>query len=107
MSTTPTKRMQPAQRRRTIEDAAAALFAPLLLYDTSGDPEVAAFVEELHAQQRGADIALLREFAPQIPEAELEPLGEAIRSSLAGLGLYWLDHPELERERLVAAMRRI
>ncbi|MEA2702677.1 MAG: hypothetical protein QOD63_622 [Actinomycetota bacterium] len=32
---------------------------------------------------------------------------EAIRSSLYGLALLWLDRPELEREVLVAAMLRV
>ena len=42
-----------------------------------------------------------------LPEAQLEPLGETIRSSLYGLALLWLDRPELEREVLVAAMVRV
>lgn len=85
----------------------ATPFVRLLLFDKSGDPEVAAVVEELHGRQRAADIALLREFAPHIPEAELEPLGELIRSSLSGLGLWLLDHPETDIAQLVAAMRRM
>ncbi|MEU7149913.1 hypothetical protein AB0B15_18035 [Streptomyces sp. NPDC045456] len=42
-------------------------------------------------------MALLREYVPGLPEAELKPLGEAIRSSLYGLALWWLDLPEKPR----------
>jgi len=79
----------------------------LMFRDTTGDAEVQALHLELQARQRGADVALLRELSPGIPEAELEPLGELIRSSLYGLALHWLDHPDLERSVLVAAMTRM
>lgn len=82
-------------------------FVRLLLEDAGGDPRVAALVSDLHDRQRAADIALLREFAPHIPERELEPLGEAVRSSLAGLALWWMRHPEAARDDVVAAMRRV
>jgi AcrR family transcriptional regulator len=82
-------------------------FVRLLLHDASGDQEVAALVAELHDRQRAADVALLREFAPHIPEPELEPLGETIRSSLAGLALWWMDHPGAARADVIAAMRRV
>jgi len=52
-------------------------------------------------------VALLREFAPGLPESELEPLGEIIRSSLAGLALWWLDNPQVPRACVVAAMLRM
>lgn len=82
-------------------------FVRLLLHDASGDQEVASLVAELHDRQRAADVALLREFAPHIPAPELEPLGEAIRSSLAGLALWWIDHPSAARADVIGAMRRV
>jgi len=82
-------------------------FVRLLLHDSSGDTEVAALVEELHDRQRAADVALLREFAPHIPEHELVPLGEIIRSSLSALGLWRLDHPDTDPANLNAALRRV
>jgi AcrR family transcriptional regulator len=77
-----------------------------LLQDATGDPEIEALQRELRRQQRAADVALLREFAPQLPEAELEPLGEIIRSALTGLALWWLEHPGTPRAVLVAAVLR-
>ena len=82
-------------------------FVRLLLHDSSGDREVEALVEDLHDRQRAADVALLREFAPHIPERELVPLGEIIRSSLAGLGLWRLDHPDADPANVTAALRRV
>jgi AcrR family transcriptional regulator len=82
-------------------------FVRLLLHEASGDDQVAALVEELHGRQRAADIALLREFAPHIPEHELPALGELVRSALAGLGLYALDHPEVRPAEPIVAMRRM
>ncbi|MET9291617.1 TetR/AcrR family transcriptional regulator [Streptomyces sp. NPDC003077] len=79
----------------------------MMFRDTTGDPEVQAFHRELQRRQRATDAALLREYAPGIPEAQLEPLGEVIRSSLYGLALWWLDRPEQPRELLVATMVRI
>ncbi|MGW8972168.1 TetR/AcrR family transcriptional regulator [Streptomyces platensis] len=79
----------------------------MMFRDTTGDAEVAAFHRELQRRQRETDMALLREFVPGLPEAELEPLGEAIRSALYGLALWWLERPEQPRELLVATMTRL
>jgi AcrR family transcriptional regulator len=81
--------------------------ARILFQDATGDPDVQALQRELRRRQRAADVALLREFAPQLPEHELEPLGEIIRSSLTGLALWWLDNPEVPRAVLVAAVLRL
>jgi AcrR family transcriptional regulator len=79
----------------------------VLFQDATGDPDVQALQRELRGRQRAADMALLREFAPQLPEQELEPLGEIIRSSLTGLALWWLEHPAIPRAGVVAAMLRM
>jgi len=79
----------------------------LLFRDTTGDPQVLALHAELQRRQRAADVALIREFAPHLSQAELEPLGEIVRSSLTGLALWWLDHPTTPRAVLVGAMLRM
>jgi AcrR family transcriptional regulator len=79
----------------------------ILLQDAFGDPDIQALQRELRGRQRAADVALLREFAPQLPELELEPLGEIIRSSLTGLALWWLDNPDVPRAAPVAAVLRV
>jgi AcrR family transcriptional regulator len=42
-----------------------------------------------------------------IPEREVMPLAEFIRAAGAGLALWSLDHPEVPRADLVAAVRRV
>jgi AcrR family transcriptional regulator len=79
----------------------------VLFQDAAGDPDIQALQRELRRRQRAADVALLREFAPQLPEDELEPLGEIIRSSLTGLALWWLDNPDVSRATVGAAMLRM
>jgi AcrR family transcriptional regulator len=79
----------------------------VLFQDAAGDQDIQALQRELRRRQRAADVALLREFAPQLPEDELEPLGEIIRSSLTGLALWWLDNPDVPRATVGAAMLRM
>ncbi len=83
-------------------DATRLLFVPVV-----DDPEVARVQRELHARQRAMQMALLREFAPGLVEAEAEPLAEAMRSSLAAVALWWLDHPEVPREVPTRALRHL
>ncbi|MEA2141488.1 MAG: hypothetical protein QOC91_1587 [Solirubrobacteraceae bacterium] len=78
----------------------------VLFQDITGDAELRELQGELRRRQRAADVAMLREFGPPLPEAELEPLGEVIRSSLTGLALWWLEHADVPRASVVAAMLR-
>jgi AcrR family transcriptional regulator len=79
----------------------------LLFQDVTGDRAVRELQDELRRRQRAADVAMLREFGPPLPEQQLEPLGEIIRSSLTGLALWWLDHPDVARADVVRAMLRM
>jgi AcrR family transcriptional regulator len=78
----------------------------LLFADVTGDEQIRDLQRELRRRQRAADVAMMREFGPPLPEAELEPLGEVIRSSLTGLALWWLDRPDVPRAVVVSAMLR-
>jgi AcrR family transcriptional regulator len=78
----------------------------MLFRDATGEPAIQQLQRELRGRQRAADVALLREFAPGLPEEQLEPLGEIIRSSLTGLALWWLERPEVPRAVVVAAVLR-
>ena len=82
-------------------------FTSRMFRDTTADPDIQALRAELQRRQRAADVALLREFAPDLPDSELEPLGEVIRSSLYGLALWWAEHPDTARAALVSAMVRV
>ena len=80
----------------------------MLFRDRGGDAEIEAFRREV--QQRARDVLagwLAVAADPPIPSAQLEPTAEVIRAGLAGLVLWWVDHPEVEREDLVAATLRL
>jgi AcrR family transcriptional regulator len=82
-------------------------FTLCMFRDESAGPDVQALRTELQRRQRAADVALLRQFVPDLHEGELEPLGEAIRASLYGLALWWASHPDTPRAMLVSTMVRI
>jgi hypothetical protein len=79
----------------------------MLFRDTTGDPDTEAVHAELHRDQAAPDVALLRLVDPPVPAEELGPLGEIVRSSLAGLALWWPQAPRHIRAVLVAVMLRI
>jgi AcrR family transcriptional regulator len=79
----------------------------MLFADTTGDPEIRAFHEELHASARALTLALIQADGDvSIPAREIEPMAELIRSATTGLALWWLEHPEVERRLLVEVMSR-
>ena len=83
-------------------DDARLLFTPI-----TGDPEVERTQRELWERQRATQLALLREFDPNLGEAEGAPLAEAMRSTLAGVALWWLDRPDVPRRTPLAALLRV
>jgi AcrR family transcriptional regulator len=82
--------------------------ARMLFRDTTGDPDVEAGRREVAAQSREA----IRPLMGQEPGtenisggADLESLDmawEVVRAVLQGLALWWHDHPQVPRERIVA-----
>jgi AcrR family transcriptional regulator len=73
-------------------EATRLLFTPI-----RGDQQVQATQLELFERQRDTQRALLREFAPPLPEPDLEPLAEIIRAGFAATALWLLAHPERPR----------
>jgi AcrR family transcriptional regulator len=80
----------------------------MLFRDSGGGSEIHAL------RQASQDLArkVLAEFIRAqkdagIPEREVMPLAEFIRAAGAGLALWSLDHPEVPRADLVAAVRRM
>jgi len=76
----------------------------LLLRD-AGEEQTRELYRDLHERQRAADAAILRESLPHLTEEQIAPLA-AVRAqrALAGLGLWWLEHPEIGREVVVETM---
>ncbi len=80
-----------------------------LFRDGSGDPEVARIHAEVAAASR-AEVMPLAATAEGVlalsgaaPAQTLDMLWIALRGVLQGLAVWWVDHPEVPREQVVAA----
>jgi AcrR family transcriptional regulator len=80
----------------------------MLFRDTSGDPELAALHEQVAA---GSRAAVMRIFAAEPgavglggsgSELGLEMSWVVLRGVLQGLAIWWVDHPQVPREQVVA-----
>ena len=82
--------------------------ARMFFFETTGDPEAAAVHREIQEEARAALAAILAtqasaESVPRPLDAqELEMSAEVLRAGLAGLAIWWQDHPDVPRERIVA-----
>jgi AcrR family transcriptional regulator len=80
----------------------------MLFRDTTGDEEIRAFRLEVQATARALLAALVEDQAgPDLPRREVVPLAELLRNGLAGLALWWIDHPDAERQAVVDASYRL
>jgi AcrR family transcriptional regulator len=103
---------EPAEERipRAIDAWAAYVqehpYAPRMFFtETTGDPEVEAIHRQVQMQATAALGAIVgREAARARAAADLpaEMAAEIMRSGLAGLAIWWSDHPEVAREEIVA-----
>ena len=79
----------------------------MFFQETTGDPDARAFHAEVQAAgPRGArDVRSGAEpGAANIAGADREALemaAEVMRAGLTGLAIWWIDHPEVPRERIV------
>jgi AcrR family transcriptional regulator len=80
----------------------------MLFRDSGGGPEIRALrqASQDRAREILADFIRAQKDAG-IPDREVMPLAEFIRAAGAGLALWSLDHPEVPRADLVAAVRRM
>jgi hypothetical protein len=80
----------------------------MFFVETTGEPEIQAVHREVQAQARvGLGAILGREpgaenIAGAADPLSLEMAAEVIRAGLTGLAIWWADHPEVPRERIVA-----
>jgi AcrR family transcriptional regulator len=67
----------------------------MLFRDSSGDAEIQAYRVQVSARAREVMVALVAARAgDRIPPGQVEPTAELLRSGLAGLALWWIDHPD-------------
>lgn len=80
----------------------------MIFRDTTGDQEIQAVRRQVQERAREVLAELLRA-QPElsIPEQELEPMAELLRTAMAGLALWWLDHPKVPRQVLVEIVTRM
>jgi AcrR family transcriptional regulator len=75
--------------------------------EAAGDPDAESVQREVHAQGRVAlGVVLAREpgaaaYVGGADQETIEMAGEVLRAGLAGLALWWHDHPHVPRERVV------
>jgi AcrR family transcriptional regulator len=84
-------------------------YAPrMFFHETTGDPEIQAIHAEVQAQARVALGAILgrepgaEKVAGSADEEALEMAAEVMRAGLTGLAIWWDEHPDVPRERIVA-----
>jgi AcrR family transcriptional regulator len=84
-------------------------YAPrMFFHETTGDPEIQAIHAEVQAQARVALGAILgrepgaEKVAGSADEEALEMAAEVMRAGLTGLAIWWNEHPDVPRDRIVA-----
>jgi AcrR family transcriptional regulator len=80
----------------------------MLFRDSGGDEQIRAFRLAVSARAREVMIDFLAARAgDRIPPAQLAPTAELAIGGLAGLALWWIDHPDTPRTELVEAAARL
>jgi AcrR family transcriptional regulator len=80
----------------------------MLFRDTGGGLEIEQFRRVVSTRAREVLAALLRTHAQgSIPPEEVEPLAELMRSGMASLVLWWLEHPATPRAVITDALMRV
>jgi AcrR family transcriptional regulator len=103
---------EPAEQRipRAIDAWAAYVqehpYVPRMFFtEPSGDPEIEAIHREVRAQASAALGLILGRQAGVAESADRivhEMAAEVMRAGLAGLAIWWNEHPEIPREQIVA-----
>jgi AcrR family transcriptional regulator len=80
----------------------------MLFRDSSGDEEIRAFRRQVSLRAREVIAAFIADQpGAGIPAEEVEPTAELLTSGLAGLALWWIDHPDVPKPVLVEVGARI
>jgi AcrR family transcriptional regulator len=80
----------------------------MLFRDTSGDEEIRAFRLEVSRRAREVLAAFIAERSSgTLPDRLVEPTAEMLTSGLAGLALWWIDHPDVPKEEVAAVAARM
>ena len=70
----------------------------MLFRDTSGDDEIQAYRRGVSVRAREVIAEFVAERAgPELPAEQVGPTAELLTSGLAGLALWWIDHPQVPK----------
>jgi AcrR family transcriptional regulator len=80
--------------------------ARMFFQETTGDPQARAIHDEVQSQARATLAAILggepgAENIAGPDQLALEMAAEVMRAGLTGLAIWWSEHPEVPRERIV------
>lgn len=80
----------------------------MLFRDNSGDDQIRAVRRAVSERAREVFAAFISSQPDSpVPAAQVEPTAEQLRSGLAGLALWWIDHPEVEKEVVLGVAERM
>jgi AcrR family transcriptional regulator len=80
----------------------------MLFRDSSGDDEIRERRRQVSLRAREVLAGFIAERGgSQIPPEQVEPTAELLSSGLAGLALWWIDHPDVPKPVVAAVAARI
>ena len=80
----------------------------ILFRDSSGDDEIRAVRKRVSATARAVMAAFIAQRAgDRIPPEQVDPTAELLTSGLAGMALWWIDHPDVPKDVLVDVAVRL
>lgn len=80
----------------------------MLFRDTSGDDEIRQERRRVSLRAREVLAGFIAErTGSRVPREQVEPTAELLTSGLAGLALWWIDHPHVPKSTVAAVAERI
>jgi AcrR family transcriptional regulator len=80
----------------------------MLFRDSSGDDEIRALRQRVNRRAHQVLAAFIAEQpGSPIPAEQVDPTAELLTSGLAGLALWWIDHPDITKEVMADVAARI
>jgi AcrR family transcriptional regulator len=80
----------------------------MLFRDSSGDDDIRELRREVNLRARQVLAAFVAEQAgARIPPEQVEPTAELLTSGLAGLALWWIDHPDVPKPVVADVAARV
>lgn len=78
----------------------------MLFRDSSGDDEIRSVRSGVTVRAHEVMGGFVAANNPELPAAQVEPISQTLTAALAGLALWWIDHPEAEKPTVLAVATR-